>query len=110
MSRSFHSRLTAPFRRHLLDRIPHRSLVVSAKAQPQRKMDLLAGVTFFLDSFALRQWDDPNYGGTRISYDKVWRLGERSQAASARLAASARMAMPAPGRHASHHNPLAPSV
>ncbi|GFR41582.1 hypothetical protein Agub_g2303, partial [Astrephomene gubernaculifera] len=27
--------------------------------------------TFFLDSFAQRQWDDPNYGGTRVSYDKA---------------------------------------
>eukprot|EP01025_Chloroclados_australasicus_P024576 TRINITY_DN2464_c0_g1_i1.p2 TRINITY_DN2464_c0_g1~~TRINITY_DN2464_c0_g1_i1.p2 ORF type:complete len:203 (-),score=27.45 TRINITY_DN2464_c0_g1_i1:595-1203(-) len=27
--------------------------------------------TFYLDDFALRQWDDPNYQGTRISYDKV---------------------------------------
>lgn len=31
---------------------------------------LLFGDTFWLDSFALRQWDDPNYGGTRIDYDK----------------------------------------
>ena len=27
--------------------------------------------TFFLDNFALRQWDDPNYGGTRVSFDKA---------------------------------------
>ncbi|KXZ41170.1 hypothetical protein GPECTOR_693g837 [Gonium pectorale] len=27
--------------------------------------------TFFLDSFALRQWDGPNYGGTRVVYDKA---------------------------------------
>jgi hypothetical protein len=31
---------------------------------------LISGDTFFLDEFALRQWDDPDYGGTRISYDK----------------------------------------
>jgi hypothetical protein len=31
----------------------------------------LHGDTFWLDSFALRQWDDPNYSGTRISYDKA---------------------------------------
>lgn len=31
----------------------------------------LHGDTFFLDDFALRQWDDPNYSGTRISYDKA---------------------------------------
>ncbi len=32
---------------------------------------LLSTKTFFLDNFALRQWDDPNYGGTRVSYDKA---------------------------------------
>ena len=26
---------------------------------------------FFLDDFAIRQWDDPNYSGTIISHDKV---------------------------------------
>lgn len=31
---------------------------------------LLHGDTFFLDNFALRQWDDPNYSGTRVAYDK----------------------------------------
>jgi len=31
----------------------------------------LAGDTFFLDGFAVRQWDDPNYSGTKISYDKA---------------------------------------
>lgn len=31
----------------------------------------LAGDVFFLDSFAIRQWDDPNYSGTRISFDKA---------------------------------------
>lgn len=30
-----------------------------------------AGPTFFLDPFALRQWEDPNYKGTRIEYDPV---------------------------------------
>lgn len=29
-----------------------------------------AGETFFLDEFAIRQWDDPNYSGTRICYSK----------------------------------------
>ncbi|KAG2452022.1 hypothetical protein HYH02_003060 [Chlamydomonas schloesseri] len=32
---------------------------------------LITSKTFFLDNFALRQWDDPNYGGTRISFDKA---------------------------------------
>ena len=31
---------------------------------------LLHGETFWLDSFALRQWDDPNYGGSRMTCDK----------------------------------------
>lgn len=30
----------------------------------------LSGDIFFLDEFAIRQWDDPNYSGTRISGDK----------------------------------------
>eukprot|EP00854_Cymbomonas_tetramitiformis_P009573 gene9573-11339_t len=29
------------------------------------------GDTFFLDEFALRQWEDPEYSGTRVSYDKA---------------------------------------
>ncbi len=29
-----------------------------------------AGEVFFLDDFAIRQWDDPSYSGTRISYSK----------------------------------------
>lgn len=32
---------------------------------------LLHGDTFFLDNFAVRQWDDPNYSGTRIDFDKA---------------------------------------
>ncbi len=28
------------------------------------------GGVFFLDEFAIRQWDDPNYSGTRIQGDK----------------------------------------
>ncbi|EIE18622.1 flagellar associated protein [Coccomyxa subellipsoidea C-169] len=31
----------------------------------------IAGETFFLDEFAVRQWDDPNYSGTRISFSKT---------------------------------------
>jgi len=31
----------------------------------------LCGEVFFLDAFAQRQWDDPNYSGTRVSYDKA---------------------------------------
>lgn len=32
---------------------------------------LLHGDTFFLDNFAVRQWDEPGYSGTRVSYDKT---------------------------------------
>ena len=31
----------------------------------------LVGDVFFLDEFAMRQWDDPAYGGTRINFDKA---------------------------------------
>ena len=30
-----------------------------------------SGDTFYLDNFAIRQWDDPNYPGTRIDFDKA---------------------------------------
>ena len=33
-------------------------------------MAAAAGDTFYLDAFAARQWDDPKYSGTRISFDK----------------------------------------
>jgi hypothetical protein len=36
-----------------------------------RRQQLLNGDTFFLDTFALRQWDDPAYSGTRLSCDKA---------------------------------------
>ena len=32
---------------------------------------LPAGEVFFLDEFAVRQWDNPNCSGTRISFDKA---------------------------------------
>lgn len=31
----------------------------------------LVGDVFFLDDFAIRQWDDPSYQGTKITYDKA---------------------------------------
>jgi hypothetical protein len=34
-------------------------------------MTKASGDTFYLDSFASRQWDDPNYAGTRIDFDKA---------------------------------------
>jgi hypothetical protein len=42
-------------------------------SQPTRQQQLtglLHGDTFFLDTFAVRQWDDPNYSGTRLACDK----------------------------------------
>jgi len=33
--------------------------------------DGLCGDVFFLDEFAMRQWDDPAYGGTRVDFDKA---------------------------------------
>ena len=33
--------------------------------------DGLVTETFFLDEFAIRQWDDERYSGTRISFDKA---------------------------------------
>jgi hypothetical protein len=38
-----------------------------AAAAPPRAMEAsLAGPVFFLDDFAIRQWDDENYSGTRM--------------------------------------------
>ena len=31
----------------------------------------LSGPVFFLDDFAVRQWTDPNYSGTRLSFDQA---------------------------------------
>jgi hypothetical protein len=36
-----------------------------AMAQP-----LISGDRFWLDTFCLRQFDDPNFAGTRVKYDK----------------------------------------
>lgn len=49
----------------------HTRAVVAAAAAAMSAEPFLYGDTFWLDSFALRQWDDPNYSGTRISYDKA---------------------------------------
>ncbi|KAI7835743.1 hypothetical protein COHA_010360 [Chlorella ohadii] len=43
-------------------------------------MALIHTETFFLDNFALRQWDDPNFAGTRLAVDKR-EFVERIQAA-----------------------------
>jgi hypothetical protein len=65
---------------------------LAPRAQQQRQLAgssmsaLLHGDTFFLDNFAVRQWDDPNYSGTRIQYDKaefVEKVGSSRMAAAA---------------------------
>eukprot|EP01024_Parvocaulis_polyphysoides_P069846 TRINITY_DN85845_c0_g1_i1.p1 TRINITY_DN85845_c0_g1~~TRINITY_DN85845_c0_g1_i1.p1 ORF type:complete len:236 (-),score=30.60 TRINITY_DN85845_c0_g1_i1:334-936(-) len=33
-------------------------------------MSVYSSKTFYLDEFAIRQWDDPDYQGTKIQYDK----------------------------------------
>ncbi|KAL6753432.1 flagellar associated protein [Haematococcus lacustris] len=46
----------------------------STSGRPRRSGQmaaLLHGDTFFLDNFALRQFDDPLYGGTKVKADKV---------------------------------------
>ena len=35
-----------------------------------RSMHFISGDVFWLDTFALRQWDDPSYAGTRVAHDK----------------------------------------
>lgn len=52
------------------------SRAAHSSAQPRRTHQpapnmALAGDVFFLDSFCIRQFDDPNYSGTRISFDKA---------------------------------------
>lgn len=54
--------------RHLISaRQPARRLRAMASTAPA---PLIAGETFFLDSFALRQWE-AGYAGTRVSFDKA---------------------------------------
>lgn len=52
-------------RRKLNSSARARTIITGTKAMS------LVSRTFFLDSFAQRQWDDPDYGGTRVSYDKA---------------------------------------
>ena len=40
-------------------------------ASASSSSDGLVTDTFFLDDFAMRQWDDPNYGGTKIDFAKA---------------------------------------
>lgn len=59
-----HRAVASPVTRRGLVAAPRRS--VKTMAEP-----MLAGDTFFLDDFCIRQFDDPNYSGSRISYDKA---------------------------------------
>ncbi len=67
---------------HSQYRLPERTRILSSGAQilvragPSQSVRTrvsmaTAGETFFLDEFAVRQWDDPNYSGTRISFSKT---------------------------------------
>jgi hypothetical protein len=51
--------------RALLARVRPRTVAVPRAAASRTAM-ALAGPVFFLDDFAIRQWDDPNYSGTRM--------------------------------------------
>lgn len=48
----------------------HRHAACSTRSVVAMASDL-AGDVMYLDGFAIRQWDDPHYSGTRISYDKA---------------------------------------
>eukprot|EP00879_Flechtneria_rotunda_P030711 GHRR01033382.1.p1 GENE.GHRR01033382.1~~GHRR01033382.1.p1 ORF type:complete len:131 (+),score=14.62 GHRR01033382.1:136-528(+) len=56
--------LSIPFAAARLSCYIRASMAAAAAPQP-----LLHGDAFFLDDFAVRQWTDPNYSGTRIQYD-----------------------------------------
>jgi hypothetical protein len=56
-------------RRLIQQQRSHRKHLHSA-VMASKGSQLLAGDVFWLDPFAQRQWDDPNYGGTRIQFDK----------------------------------------
>ena len=49
----------------------HRTSPIAASHAAMAHSSPPAGDVFFLDAFALRQWDDSNYSGTRIAWDKA---------------------------------------
>jgi hypothetical protein len=56
-------------------RTARQGVSLGVRAEPLQRAGKLsimttAGEMFFLDEFAIRQWDDPNYSGTRICYSK----------------------------------------
>jgi hypothetical protein len=51
---------------------PRRAMAAAAAASaPPPPAPLLSGEVFFLDSFALRQWEDSAYSGTRLACDRA---------------------------------------
>ena len=65
---------TAPSSWQHLSKAPRSSLNGARRALATRAAmgyELPAGDVFFLDEFAVRQWDDPSYSGSRISHDKA---------------------------------------
>lgn len=55
-------------------------MATGAAVQIHGPSGLLVSDAFFLDSFALRQWDDAAYGGTRMACDKAHFLARVQQA------------------------------
>lgn len=49
---------------------PKRASLSRAAGSSSSSMGDHTGVVFFLDEFAIRQWDDPRYSGTKIEGDK----------------------------------------
>ena len=49
---------------------PERASLLRAAGSSSSSMGEYTGDVFFLDEFAIRQWDDPRYSGTRIEGDK----------------------------------------
>ena len=49
---------------------PKRASLSRAAGSSSSNMGEYMGDVFFLDEFAIRQWDDPRYSGTRIDGDK----------------------------------------
>ncbi len=51
--------------------VEHRTRPVAASRAAMAQPAQPSGDVFFLDAFALRQWDDADYSGTRIACDKA---------------------------------------
>jgi hypothetical protein len=82
--------LLLPTRTPSRTHVPHSSTTSTSTpaAAMAASSALLHGGTFFLETFALRQWDDPGYSGTRLAFDKaqfVARVHEHFEAAGGQL-------------------------